>query len=122
MRLTVFSSIVCGNPSSLGADLATQYKSPHYSDVTDFLKAVKSRECLTDAVTLATPTHTHASLAKELIAEGLAVLVEKPLVVNGADGHYLLQSHTSNKKELIIVGHHRRHNLYAMTVKKMIKE
>ena len=112
---------MCSDPSSLGADLATQYKSPHYSGVADFLKSVKSGGCSADAVILATPTHTHASLAKDLVAEGLAVLVEKPFAVNSAEGRELLESYSSKKKALIMVGHHRRHNLYAVTVKNIVK-
>ena len=114
--------IACSDPSSLAADLAAQYKSPHYAEAADFLKSLKSGGCLADAAILATPTHTHASLAKDLVAEGLAVLVEKPLAANGAEGRDLIESHRSSNKGLIMVGHHRRHNSYAMTVRNMIKE
>ena len=71
---------------------------------------------------LATPTHTHASLAKVIVNEGLSVLVEKPLASNSVEGRDLLRSYHSGKRGLIMVGHHRRHNSYAIAVRDAIKE
>ena len=45
-----------------------------------------------DAVTVATPPHTHAALALEAIAAGKHVLCEKPFTRDTAEGHAVLEA------------------------------
>jgi scyllo-inositol 2-dehydrogenase (NADP+) len=44
-----------------------------------------------DLVVVATPNHTHAALAKQALAAGTAVVVDKPLALNAAEGRELLE-------------------------------
>jgi predicted dehydrogenase len=55
-----------------GQAVADAYDVPYYEEYGDLLKRV-------DAVTVATPTDTHAAVAAECIRNGVSVLVEKPL-------------------------------------------
>ena len=75
-----------------------------------------------DAIILATPTHTHVELAKELIGSGLAVLIEKPLAVTGVEGRNLLKACLADQNGVYMVGHHRRHNCYVMAIKEVLDE
>lgn len=75
-----------------------------------------------DGLILATPTPTHVSLTKSIIGSGLAVLIEKPLAVNGAEGRELLRACRNDKDGIYMVGHHRRHGCYANAVKTAIEE
>ena len=91
-----------------------------------FLESLKTGDISAEAVILATPTSTHATLAQHLVRENLAVLVEKPLAVTGTEGRMILeacrQSAKANGKGMVMVGHHRRHNSYAMAMKKAIDD
>jgi len=72
---------------------------PTYTDVHEVLKTPDL-----DAVVLATPVDTHASLAEMAIRAGKSVLVEKPLATSYADGVRLVALATERKRTLM-VGH-----------------
>ncbi|GBC70278.1 scyllo-inositol 2-dehydrogenase (NAD(+)) [Candidatus Calditenuaceae archaeon HR02] len=58
--------------------VARRYNVPHvYKDYREIL-----RGGVVDAVTICTPTITHAEIALECIRDGLAVLIEKPMAAN----------------------------------------
>jgi predicted dehydrogenase len=94
--------------------------------VDDFLVSLEPGAFSADAVIVATPTSTHATLAQELVKKNLSVLVEKPLAVTGAEGRTILdacrQSTAAGGKGIVMVGHHRRHHSYVLAVKKAIDE
>ncbi len=57
-----------------------------------------------DAVVIATPVHTHYSLAKEFMSKGKHVFIEKPLAASSEEGSELIE--IADKKDLVImVGH-----------------
>jgi predicted dehydrogenase len=45
-----------------------------------------------DLVVVATPNHTHAPLARQAIERGVAVVVDKPLALSGADASQLVEA------------------------------
>src|SRR4029077_10326333 len=49
-----------------------------------------------DALVIATPPNTHATLALEAISAGKGVLIEKPLATNVLDADALIASATDN--------------------------
>lgn len=57
-----------------------------------------------DAVVIATPTNTHAGLARQVLAAGKHVLVEKPLCPDSADGIELAQLAAASNL-VLMVGH-----------------
>ncbi len=75
-----------------------------YSDLSEAIN-----ECRPDGVIIATPTSTHYDITKKVLASGLDVMVEKPLVDQVAHGEELVS--IANKKDAILaVGHIERHN------------
>jgi predicted dehydrogenase len=69
-----------------------------------------------DAAIVCTPNRTHAAIAKELLAAGIHVLVEKPISTTVQDGRDLVTAARCSGKQLI-VGHHRRFNPYITATK-----
>ncbi|OAP62362.1 hypothetical protein AYL99_04565 [Fonsecaea erecta] len=112
------------DPDVVGSELAIQHRCPCFQNVADFLASLKAGGISADAVILATPNSTHASLATELVIAGLAVLVEKPLTATGAEGRELLKARSKapSGKVVVMVGHHRRHNPYTIAVKQAIDD
>ncbi|MBC7927667.1 MAG: Gfo/Idh/MocA family oxidoreductase [Bryobacteraceae bacterium] len=64
---------------------------------------------LADAVVVATPTSTHASVGCSLLRDGLHVLVEKPIAANLRDARELMDAARENGRVLQI-GHLERFN------------
>jgi len=62
-----------------------------------------------DALNIVTPTHTHFELAKQLLAQGKHVLVEKPMTDNTAQAAELVQLAQQNNC-VLQVGHVERFN------------
>lgn len=56
-----------------------------FSDYQEMLRSVKL-----DAVIVATPTHLHVPIARDCVAAGLPIFVEKPLCTDSAEGSQLL--------------------------------
>lgn len=73
-----------------------------------------------DLVVLATPNLTHYSLAKEALASGKHVLVDKPFTVTSAEADELIQL-AKEKGKLLTVYHNRRWDSDFNTVKKIIE-
>ncbi len=79
--------------------------------------AFKAGTVKADAIILATPTHTHVPLTKELLGTGLAVLIEKPVATSAAEGRDLLRACQDDHNGVYMVGHHRRHHAQVRAVK-----
>jgi predicted dehydrogenase len=62
-----------------------------------------------DALNIVTPTTTHFDIAKQLLAQGKHVLVEKPMTDNSAQASELIQI-AQQKKCVLQVGHVERFN------------
>lgn len=64
---------------------------------------------LVDAASIATPTNSHFSIARELLGRGKHLLIEKPIAENSADARELTQ--LAREKGLVLqVGHVERFN------------
>jgi predicted dehydrogenase len=90
---------------------ANQYGCSAFSDVSDLADKV-------DAVTIATPTVTHMHLAKILIKNKVAVLIEKPLASNVREGKKIVglaRKHNS----VVAVGHSERCNPVVQAMKRL---
>lgn len=72
-----------------------------------------------DAVVISTPPQTHFAVARDCLAHGLHVLVEKPLVVNSHDALELIAIAKQNNK-ILMVGHTFEYNPAVHALKAMI--
>ena len=74
-----------------------------------------------DAVVIATPIHTHYTLAKEALLHGKHVLVEKPLTTDVAQAEELVELATKHHR-ILAVGHTFLYNPAVQELRKMIQE
>ena len=87
------------DPQAL-ARMQRQY--PQVDMTTDSAHVLKRSDI--DAVVLATPARTHASLALAALAAGKHVFVEKPLAMNVADAEQMVAAaHAADR--ILMVGH-----------------
>jgi predicted dehydrogenase len=75
-----------------------------------------------DAAIVCTPNHTHVPVAKELLAGGVHVLLEKPVSDTLETGRSLLEyANAPGRAHLkLLVGHHRRFNPYVRATKSIL--
>ena len=92
------------DPASAAAAIATTAAVPHYTSLQDMLAADRP-----DAVILATPNQLHVEHALTCMAEGLAILLEKPIAPTVAEARQLIDTADKAKARLLI-GHHRAHS------------
>ncbi|KAJ9602168.1 hypothetical protein H2200_013288 [Cladophialophora chaetospira] len=97
--------------------VAKQLNVPFFKDTLDFIEAYKAGSLGADAIILATPTHTHVPLTKQLAGLGLAVLIEKPVATSATEGRDLLRACQDDEGGVYMVGHHRRHHGQVRAVK-----
>ncbi|MCP1196048.1 Gfo/Idh/MocA family oxidoreductase [Acetobacter senegalensis] len=91
-------------PTSVGQKWAEGVGVPWFADLDSALAHEKP-----DAAIVATPNHTHRSLALHLIEERIVTLVEKPIAGTIEDASEIATA--SEKAGVpVLVGHHRRHN------------
>ncbi|MGY8706070.1 Gfo/Idh/MocA family oxidoreductase [Bradyrhizobium sp. 18BD] len=97
---------ICGiaDPSPAAKALADEFGIPHFVDDDAMRATVKP-----DGVVIATPNWLHVPMALRYIADGIPVLVEKPISDAIEDG-YRLSEAAANANVPLLVGHHRRHN------------
>lgn len=95
-------------------EFAEKYGCESYTDYRDILHKV-------DALSIATPTISHYSIALTCLKAGKDILVEKPITVNVRDADKLI---TESKKRgcIIQVGHLERYNPAMLAVSGMVKE
>ena len=84
----------------------------HYSDNIEYLFGK------VDAVTIAAPTIVHLELAKVLIENNIAVLVEKPLAANVEQGREIVEI-AGKKGTVVAVGHSERCNPVVQAIKRL---
>jgi predicted dehydrogenase len=91
--------------------LAKQYKCMAATSCADILDKV-------DAVTIATPTVTHLEIAEIFIKNGIAVMVEKPLAADVAEGRRIVNLAKKNNC-VVAVGHSERCNPVVQAMKRL---
>lgn len=72
-----------------------------------------------DAVVIATPPRTHATLAEEALEYGLHVLVEKPLATSVDDAEKMVDAATKSDR-ILMVGHTYEYNAGVLKLKEII--
>jgi predicted dehydrogenase len=93
---------ICDAKPEMGHQVAQQYDVPFYNGINDLLPHV-------DAVSLVTPTPFHFELAMRCLAQGVHVLVEKPITETLEQAEILTK--TAEASKLIVqVGHIERFN------------
>ncbi len=88
------------------ADTARKIAAKHNARI---FNSVAEAAAASDALNIATPTITHYDLAKQLLAQGKHVLVEKPMTDNTAQAAELIQL-AREKNCVLQVGHVERFN------------
>ena len=83
-------------------ELASQYQTQAFVDYRDLFGRV---EC----VSIAVPTQLHHAIARDFLAQGIDVLVEKPLTATGAEGRELVEL-AARAGRILQVGHLERFN------------
>jgi len=89
---------VCDLEPILAEQLAVRFSVPHrYSDFDRMLS-----EQRLDVIHIATPPHSHLTLAQKAAEAGCHVFLEKPLALNATDGRRLIDClHQTNRKMTI---------------------
>ncbi|RMJ23827.1 quinate utilization oxidoreductase QutH [Aspergillus sp. HF37] len=74
------------------------------------------------AAIICTPNHTHVPIATDLLAQGIHVLLEKPVSNTIASGKSLLRTlnEPGNARTKLLVGHHRRFNPFVQRTKQLL--
>ena len=84
------------------AEIAAKYKAKAVESLNEFAEMV-------DAASVATPTNAHFSVARDLLARGKHLLIEKPITENTSDARELAQR-AAEKRLVLQVGHVERFN------------
>ena len=90
--------------------IAAEFNSVSYPDVDTLIAS-------SDAVTIATPTTTHAEVARKAIDRGKHVFIEKPITQSIAEGSELCRL-AADRSVLIQVGHIERFNPAILALEK----
>ncbi len=91
---------VCDAYEDLAYQAAARFKIPTYfTNVQEMLRVTQP-----DVVHIATPAHTHAALAKQLLESGCHVYVEKPFTLNVQEADDVLRVASETGKQ-VCVGH-----------------
>ncbi len=91
--------------------LAKKYKCSAFADCTGLLGKV-------DAATIATPTVTHYDIARVLIENNIAVMIEKPLATNVSQGREIVEL-AKSRGVVAAVGHSERCNPVVQAMKRL---
>ena len=123
------------DPSPQAEAVAQRFNVPLYRDIDELLSAAGSNNDndnngsnnhsngLPDAAIVCSPNATHVPLSKRLLAEGIHVLVEKPIAITVESGLDLLRhakAHESINGVKALAGHHRRFNPYVVAAHKAL--
>ena len=103
-------------PNLKARSLAESYGAAYYNDVAPFLKKGDA-----EAVIIATPNNTHASIGIQCARAGLHLLVEKPIEADLPAAADLVTAAQEAGVQLL-VGHHRRFNPYVEATKKILDD
>ncbi|KAJ5939752.1 hypothetical protein N7466_002886 [Penicillium verhagenii] len=106
------------DPAPTGATTAASLKTNYFPSVSALLSSPHKP----DAAIVCTPNKTHVPVAKELLAAGVHVLLEKPVSDTLETGRDLLTFAQSpaNAHLKLLVGHHRRFNPYVRATKSIL--
>ena len=105
---------ICDSNRERAKQVGSKYSVPWYTDLREFLRIPEI-----EAVTVATPTHTHFRVGMQVLESGKNLLVEKPMTGNLEQAQKL--SSTATKSGLkLLVGFIERFNPGVRFVKKLL--
>ncbi|CAG8381680.1 unnamed protein product [Penicillium salamii] len=107
------------DPMPTGEATASGLQTNYYPSVASLLASPHRP----DAAIVCTPNHTHVPIAKELLAGGVHVLLEKPVSDTLENGRSLLEFAKAPEQAhlKLLVGHHRRFNPYVRATKSVLE-
>ena len=105
-------SVVCDLHAARARELAKALRTRACTDYRDVFGAV-------DAVSLAVPTSLHAEISLSLLAQGIHVLIEKPIATTLAQANTLIRL-AKRKRCVLQVGHVERFNAAIHTAMKYL--
>jgi len=108
--------VAIADPTDTARDIAQARGIPWFADHNAMLEAVRP-----DGVVVATPNATHAPVALDCIARGVAVLVEKP-IAETVEAARCIAVAARDARVPVLVGHHRRHNPVIRAARAAIRE
>jgi len=108
---------VCDVQYERAETLARRYHIENY--LTDFDELMDRVE--PDAVTICTPSTTHAGLAVKAIERGVAVLIEKPMAANSREAAKVLHA-AGDSGSVVMVGFIERFNPVVKLAKQLLEE
>ena len=108
------------DPGPTAKDIASKMAPsvPFFTSVSDMLSALGDNK--PQAAIVCVPNNLHVPVAKDFVAAGIDVLVEKPLTDSIDDGKSLLEE-VKKKSVKLLVGHHKRFNHYSMATKAVLE-
>lgn len=100
--------------------IASQLQTAYFESIASMLSSATVSK--PDAAIVCTPNHTHVAVSRELLANGIHVLVEKPVSNSIGTGLELLEfaRKPENAHLKLLVGHHRRFNPYVLKTKEIL--
>jgi UDP-N-acetylglucosamine 3-dehydrogenase len=107
---------VCDSNRELAQAMGQKYGCPWFVDLSTLLESVR-----VDAVSLCTPTSTHADLGTDIVEKGVNLLVEKPIAASVASANALVQA-AADSRVMLCVGHVERFNPAVQKVKEIISK
>lgn len=105
---------LCDKNADLYQDLAKECNAKLYEDIDQMLDSESI-----DAISLATPTSTHYTIAKHLLEKGIDLLVEKPIADDLEKADELIEL-AKSKNRVLVVGHIERFNPAVMALKEIV--
>lgn len=106
---------ICDSDRERAKQVGSKYSVPWYTDIREFLRVPEI-----EAVTIATPTHTHFRVGTQVLEAGKNILVEKPMTGSQEQAEKLLSTATKRGLKLM-VGFIERFNPGVRFVKKLLE-
>ena len=107
---------ICDINEKRGKEIAEKYGCKYYKNYIDMLKNEKL-----DAVSVCVPTSLHHEVAKNVILNGINLLIEKPIAKTVEEGEELVKL-AKEKNVKLTVGHIERFNPAIRKLKEMIAQ
>lgn len=108
--------IVCDTDPSKSREFGEKYEIEYFSDPDLLIEKDH-----VDAVSIATPSKTHFTIAEKFLMKGKDVLIEKPMTMDLSDAEKLVE--LSDKTDsIIMVGHIFRYHPAVLKLKEMVEE
>lgn len=107
---------ICDSNRERARQVGSKYSVPWYTDLREFLRIPEI-----EAVTVATPTHTHFRVGMQILEAGKNLLVEKPMTGNREQAGKLLTAASKTGLKLM-VGFIERFNPGVRFVKKLLDQ